>query len=454
MRKLGYIVFLLLAVWGCDNNEITTGGVTGTVIDEITQSPVAFVDITVSRVDQSAQTSTGGTFSISDIPEGSYDVTATKSGYREVSKKTWVPAGQTIKVDFSLSKKLPVVEPISISLSSFSPTGSIEVRNPGSEIMNLVITTSQSWLNVDQDNMTLAAGETKSLSATANLASVDFGSYDETITITSDGSDMTIPVNVVHTQMPEIEWQNWYLSVPINRGDGSATSIFYQDIVNDNLTPEEKEYFYYDINSGSYVMWTRYTGYTTSGEYPLNGDAYCRTELREFWRGNQTTSDNWYMGVGETHILESTLNVDYVEGTRGRTFVAQIHGKTSTIPGINNGPATVKVLWEKGEIEVEYYVKPPDPNGEWTSSYNAKSQRFRVDNEIFTIKLKVVDGVLSWALTCTAKDIDNDYVELFDYATNGYHYDNYFKTGNYFQWKQDYEKSAQVRLYKVITSHY
>ena len=451
-------MFLSLAVFSCKKDEVTTGGITGVVLDEISQLPLAYVDITVSRVNLSVQTSVDGTYSITGIPAGSYDVTATKSGYGESTKVTWVSAGQTVEKDFSLSTNLPEVSPLTINLSTAAPTGSVEIKNPGGEAMSLSITTSQSWLNVDQASLSLAARETKSLGVTVSLGSVEYGDYNETIIISNNGSEMTIPVTVNHSELPEnpdIVWQNWYLSVPINRGDGSATSIFYEDIVNDNLTPEEKEYFYYDAESGSYVMWSEFTGYTTSGEQPLDGDGYCRTELREFWRGVQDTNDNWFFNTGETHIMETTLNVDYVEGSRGRTFVGQIHGKKSIKPGIDNGPATVKVLWENGDIEVEYYKVPPnDPNGEWTSDYNDKSARIKVDNEQFTLKLKVEKGVLYWGLICEAKGVNQDYVALYDYASNGYHYDNYFKTGNYFQWKQDYEKAAQVRLYKVITDHF
>ena len=49
--------------------------------------------------------------------------------------------------------------------------------------------------------------------------------------------------------------------------------------------------------------------------------------------------------------------------------------------------------------------------------------------------------------------INNDFIDLYDYAGNGYHYDNYFKTGNYFQFKSNYTESSQVTIFKVITHH-
>ena len=245
----------------------------------------------------------------------------------------------------------------------------------------------------------------------------------------------------------KIVWKNWYLSVPLNRGNGSATSIFYQDIVNDRLTDAEAEYFYKN-EDGSYTMFTKFTGFTTSGLSELGGK-YCRTELREFWRGNQSTSDNWSMSTG-THILESTLKVDYVEGN-GRTIVAQIHGKETA--GLEGAPATVKIRWNSGTLQIDYYTKP-DAGEPWTSAFDDKIDVGVVDNEIFTFKIKIENGKFYYGLVCEAKGINTDYTLIYDYVGNGYAHENYFKTGNYFGWHDDYEKTAQVVLYEVKTEHF
>lgn len=246
-----------------------------------------------------------------------------------------------------------------------------------------------------------------------------------------------------------INWKNWYLSVPLNNGEGKATSIFYADIVNKNLSDEASEYFYQNADS-SYTMFTKFTGYTTSGEYALNDGKYCRTELREFWRGLQTTSDNWKMDSG-THILESTLNVDYVENNKS-VIVAQIHGKESV--GVSGNPATVKVFWSRGFIKVYHYTKP-DIGEPWSKAFENRSIiAGQVDSNIFTIKIKVEKGKLYYGLYCKANEIDIDYTFAYDYASNGYVHDNYFKTGNYFLNDDNYTSTSQVKLYKVITEHY
>ncbi|AUS05186.1 polysaccharide lyase family 7 protein [Pseudotamlana carrageenivorans] len=271
---------------------------------------------------------------------------------------------------------------------------------------------------------------------------------DTDSTVTEEKEEEATPeeVDPPVEEPTNIAWKNWYLSVPINRGDGSATSIQPDAIINNDLTSSESQYFYKN-DDGSYTLYTKFTGFTTSGLSPLGGK-YCRTELREYWRGNQDTKDNWSMATG-IHILESTMHVDFVEGN-GRTIVAQIHGKSSE--GIPGDPATVKIRWNNGMIQIDYYTKPENDDP-WTSKYDAKLDFGRVDNEKFTFKIKIENGKMYCALVCDAKDLNIDYQEIYDYVGNGYIHENYFKTGNYFGWHDDYEKAAQVVLHEVVTKH-
>jgi len=244
-------------------------------------------------------------------------------------------------------------------------------------------------------------------------------------------------------------WKNWYLSVPIDRGDGTkkATSIYADEIINESLSSTEKKYFYKNADD-SYTFYTKFTGFTTSGGADLRDGKYCRTELREFWKGNQDTDDNWYMDVG-THEMETTLKVNFCEGNE-QTYVAQIHGKSSTT--LSGSPATIKVQWIDGDLIIEYYVKPE--NGIWTSNYDEKINIGTVANEKFTVKLRILEGKFYYALVCETKNINIDYTFVYDYVNNGYNFDNYFKTGNYFKWNADYTKASEVVLYGVKTSHY
>ena len=255
----------------------------------------------------------------------------------------------------------------------------------------------------------------------------------------------------------EITWKNWYLSVPIDRADGSgkSTSIYYADIEANNLTDEERTYF--DFNSdGSFKMDAKFTGYTTSGYRETFAGGYCRTELREYWQGNQTTSDNWYMDSG-THELETTLSVQKAEG-EAKVYVAQIHGTSGTsLSGteLTAGPATIKVQWYEDNIILEYYTIDGIVDGEWTSASGTvgKVTVGNVGNNKFTVRLKTEAGKFYMAVYCEATGLDTGYVEYYDYLGNGYEYQNYFKTGNYFRHDEDYTSVSEVTLYSAVTVH-
>lgn len=249
-----------------------------------------------------------------------------------------------------------------------------------------------------------------------------------------------------------INWKNWYLSVPINNGEGKATSIFYEDIVNNNLTQEESKYFYRN-DDNSYTMYTKYTGYTTSGEYGLNVGKYCRTELRELWKESTDLNDNWLMSSG-THILETTLQVEECNEINNfcRTIVAQIHAKET--PGLEGSPPTVIIQWRDGTVGVDYYQKPTTDGVNWGKENKLFNQHPQVvDKEKFTIQLKIENGKLYFGVICESKSINTGYIEVYDYVGNGYAYENYFKTGNYFTYSGDYTTSSQVRLFEVKTEH-
>lgn len=244
-----------------------------------------------------------------------------------------------------------------------------------------------------------------------------------------------------------IDWNKWYLSVPLDRGGGKSTVIRKEDIKSNKITLEALKYFFQN-RDGSYTLRTRFTGHTTSGEARIKGNKYCRTELRELWKGGKSNSDNWFMDKG-THILESTLQVERCGGD-GQTIVAQIHGKSTK--EFRNSPATVKVKWDNGRLIIAHYERPRN-RGEWISSYSKKVTIGAVDNEIFTIKLMVKKGKLYYALDCEAKGVAKDYTFLYDFRKNGYKYANYFKTGNYFLWSKDSNKYSQVRLHNLVTKH-
>lgn len=81
--------------------ELPPGNVSGYVLDANTHLPIEGVNV-VSGTYTSA-TNSVGYYQISDVPTGTYNITASKNGYQSTSKTATVIAGQTIQLNFSLT---------------------------------------------------------------------------------------------------------------------------------------------------------------------------------------------------------------------------------------------------------------------------------------------------------------------------------------------------------------
>ncbi|SJN29022.1 Alginate lyase precursor [Vibrio casei] len=134
---------------------------------------------------------------------------------------------------------------------------------------------------------------------------------------------------------------DWYLSIPLDKGDGYATSIKENE-----LAASYEDDFFYTGSDGGMVFYTPVKGYKTS-----ENTKYVRTELREMLRRGDTSKstsgaeNNWafssissgvqsdFAGIDGT--LKATLAVNHVTTTSsndeqvGRIVVGQIHAKNN-----------------------------------------------------------------------------------------------------------------------------
>ncbi|UTT84544.1 polysaccharide lyase family 7 protein [Vibrio pelagius] len=132
---------------------------------------------------------------------------------------------------------------------------------------------------------------------------------------------------------------DWYVSIPVDEGDGYATSI-----KENTLAAGYEDEFFYTGSDGGLVFYTPVEGVTTS-----SGTKYVRTELREMLRRGDTSystsgkDNNWafssipsseqaaFGGIDGT--LNATLAVNHVTTTTsnteqvGRIVIGQIHAE-------------------------------------------------------------------------------------------------------------------------------
>ena len=82
-----------------------TGTVTGTVTDDQGE-PVLLVNVTLPELNRGAATDIDGTYTLTDIPAGTYAIRATYIGFEPSQSVVTVSAGSTTTVDFSLTPQI------------------------------------------------------------------------------------------------------------------------------------------------------------------------------------------------------------------------------------------------------------------------------------------------------------------------------------------------------------
>lgn len=203
MKKVFLILATILTVVtiiGCEEDEPleTTGGITGIITEDGTNTPIEAAEITLQGVSQSYKTGSDGKFEIKNLEEKDYAVTVAKAGYVTNKKQVTVKAGQTTNLDFYLEKETPKlnVSPESLDFGNDTEKMTFAITNSNSKTemqWQIEVPTSATWLSVSKSSGELSAGE-------------------EVITLTVDRS-----------QMPEAKNYSANLVVKSTNGGGSAT---------------------------------------------------------------------------------------------------------------------------------------------------------------------------------------------------------------------------------------
>ncbi len=110
---LGYLCWAIGFSTACSNGassveEVTVGGIAGSVSDQTTGEPVATVNVTLSPGGRSTVTGSDGSFSFVDLAHGAYTIDIHKEGYNPNSKTVEVVAGQQTSAHL-LIERIPAI---------------------------------------------------------------------------------------------------------------------------------------------------------------------------------------------------------------------------------------------------------------------------------------------------------------------------------------------------------
>ena len=256
-------------------------------------------------------------------------------------------------------------------------------------------------------------------------------------------------------KLPEIDLNNWKVTIPGGEGKGGAISVAPPSILDYGSNETLKPFMFNDSLKGALAFYAYPTSATTANT------KYSRSELREqMVPGDDNV--NWTFAEGG--YLKAKMAMGKVSkaknGKYHKVIIAQIHGRLTNeqreLIGQkdNNAPPILKVYWQNGRIRVKTKVlKFAGVDGKgilhkeaWTDD---KGRNFEdeVGFRKFTIEVKVTDGKMVVSLNKS---------EFFVYDDPSIKrwgvFENYFKVGNYLQ-TRDPGAHATVNLYELEVSH-
>lgn len=303
------------------------------------------------------------------------------------------------------------------------------------------------------------------------IISVIGGDVSRDLTITQAGKEPnTGGLDASKAPSENFDLSTWNLSIPEDKGNGTATTITVSQI---NNNYENSNYFYTG-DDGGMVFKCPVDGFKTSAN-----TSYVRVELREMLRGTNTSistqgvnKNNWVFGTapeadknaaaGYDGEMNATLSINHVTTTGssshiGRVVIGQIHA---------NSDEPIRLYYRKlkdNALGSIYFAhEPTDGNGDeqWHEMIGSRSNSASNPsdgialNEKFSYRIKVVGDILTVIIMREGKD---NVVKTVNMANSGFNVGGqymYFKAGLYhLNNSGDADDYAQVTFYALEKSH-
>lgn len=182
------------------------GYVEGTVTDANDGQPIPSASVTAATGDGTVvgETSTGadGGYEL-ELAPGDYTITASAPGYGSASEDVVVEPEQVSTVDLGLTTPVIDVDPGSLYLSGAAGeahTADLTITNTGSAELTWEVSDDATWLSSDPTDGTVAAGETATLTVTADSTDLGDGTHEATIVVSGNAAKqptVQVPVQLV-----------------------------------------------------------------------------------------------------------------------------------------------------------------------------------------------------------------------------------------------------------------
>ena len=198
-KKLNALMYAVLSIMisACSAPIVDTfGSISGVVLDEKTNDPLAGVTVSLSPSGHSQVTDKEGTFQFENLEPAEYTLTFTMKGYNGANRKTTVKAGASSSVHVTLSplQYTLSVEPSILDFGKVQTSIKITNTNQGTKSVAYDVTSSNKWLNLSKSSGVVSSVDY--ITAVVSREGLSAGNYDATITFDISGSQTVVPVKM------------------------------------------------------------------------------------------------------------------------------------------------------------------------------------------------------------------------------------------------------------------
>lgn len=198
-KKLNALMYAVLSIMisACSAPIVDTfGSISGVVLDEKTNDPLAGVTVSLSPSGHSQVTDKEGTFQFENLEPAEYTLTFTMKGYNGANRKTTVKAGASSSVHVTLSplQYTLSVEPSILDFGKVQTSIKITLTNQGTKSVAYDVTSSNKWLNLSKSSGVVSSVDY--ITAVVSREGLSAGNYDATITFDISGSQTVVPVKM------------------------------------------------------------------------------------------------------------------------------------------------------------------------------------------------------------------------------------------------------------------
>ena len=197
--KILFVIFIC----SCALDPIVLhGDINGYVTDAETGEPLQEASVGLNQSDNtidSTITGNTGSYLFKNLPQGNYEIQASKMGFDRITQNVEVTPANSTEVNFPLNKS-PDID-FSDSYIDFgvdSNSKSFTISNAGTGILRYDISTSQDWITVYPNSGDITT-EIDTITVTINRNEISDDKYEETINILTYENDSPVlnPIQVL-----------------------------------------------------------------------------------------------------------------------------------------------------------------------------------------------------------------------------------------------------------------